>query len=288
MQQRSAFDPEHRYDVRTWDMECRRVGEDALGALIYQPSGPGPFPMLLDVHGGAWHSGSRTQNALLDGELAAAGMVVMALDFRSAPQHPYPAQVVDVHYATRWLKAHASELNGDPDTLGGLGTSSGGHTVLLSAMRPSDPRYGAFPLEEGPDVDSTLKYVLALWGVLDPYARYFFALETGREALAARGDDYFLSKAAMQEGNPQMLLERGEQEDLPAVLIIQPTPDGNIPRSMPERFVEAYRAAGGSIELEWFEGARHGFARKPSPETDRALGLMKAFVGRQLAALGTA
>ena len=86
----------------------------------------------------------------------------------------------------------------------------------------------------------------------------------------------------MKEGNPQLILERGEAAELPPVLILQGTADDNLPLAIPHRFVESYRAAGGNVELELFPGMPHGFARDPGPETDRALALMKAFIARQL------
>jgi acetyl esterase len=229
--------------------------------------------------------GDRTQNALIDRALAAWGMVVVALDFRVAPAHPYPAQVQDVHYAIRWTKAHATEMNVDAGTVGGFGTSAGGHTLLLAAMRPHDPRYAALPLPEAPDVDSSVAYALLLWPVLDSWARYRYAQSGGPEHLVARHRDYFVTDAAMQEGNPQGVLDRGEAELLPPSLIVQPIPDRNIPREIPERFVAAYRAAGGTVELEWFPEEPHGFARQEGGQTERALEVMKRFIARQLAAI---
>ena len=105
----------------------------------------------------------------MDLVLAASGIVVAAVDYRLAPDDPYPAQVQDVNFATRWLKAHANDFNADPNSIGGLGATSGGHTVMLSAMRPKDPRYAALPLPEGQNFDATLLYLLCCWPVLDPF-----------------------------------------------------------------------------------------------------------------------
>ena len=120
-------------------MEYLRVGNVTRQVRIYQPEGPGPFPVLLSVHGGAWSRGDHTNNPLTNLPLAASGMVVAAIGLRVAPEFPYPLQVQDTNYATRWLKVHAGEFNGDASSLGAIGYSSGGHTVPLSAMRPDDP-----------------------------------------------------------------------------------------------------------------------------------------------------
>jgi acetyl esterase len=277
------YDPEQSYKVRVHDVTYREDQEGSWLARIYQPEGAGPFPALLDVHGGAWNRGSYTNNERIDQALAESGLVVAAIALRLAPQYPYPAQVADVNYATRWFKAHARDFNADARMVGGLGTSSGGHTIMLSAMRPQDPRYRAFALEGADDkVDATLSYVLAGWPVLDPYARYLYAKESGYDRLMESTEAYFLTKEAMREGNPQLILERRESAELPPVLILQGTADDNVPLSIPHRFVEAYRAAGGAVELELFPGMPHGFGSKPGAESDRALALMKAFVARRL------
>jgi acetyl esterase len=194
--------------------------------------------------------------------------------------------VQDVNYATRWLKAHAADFNGDPESVAGLGTSSGGHTVMLSALRPRDPRYSVLELSEEPEVDATLRYVLCLWAVLDPHTRYLYAKEFGRDQLVTWSEAYFLTEDAMREGNPQSVLERGEQTDLPPTLVIEPIPDDNVPESIPQRFVGSYREAGGHVEIERFQDAYHGFMREQSANTEAALAVIKGFVARQLSALG--
>jgi acetyl esterase len=278
------YDPEQHYQVRVHDVVCREDQDGPRLARIYQPEGAGPFPALLDIHGGAWNRGSYTNNERIDQALAESGLVVAAIALRLAPQYTYPAQVVDVNYATRWLKSHAGDFSADARMVGGLGTSSGGHTVMLSAMRPHDPRYRALAVSGAADsVDATLSYVLAGWPVLDPYARYLYAKENRYDRLAESTEAYFVTQQAMQEGNPQFILEHREPAQLPPVLIVQGTADDNVPLSIPHRFVESYRAAGGSVELELFPGMPHGFGSKPGAESDRALALMKAFVASQLA-----
>jgi acetyl esterase/lipase len=282
------YDPAAQYEVKTEDVEYRREGGDAWLARVYRPQGTGPFPALLDVHGGAWSMGDRLNDAPMDTALAASGMVVVAIDFRLAPQHPYPASLADVNYATRWLKARATDIGADPRHLGGLGSSSGGHQIMLSAMRPRDPRYAAIPLAEAPHADASLAYVLACWPILDPYARYLFAQETGRKELVTRTEGFFLTVDAMQEGNPQRILDRSEAAELPPVVLFQGTADTNLTVEMSERFVASYRAAGGQAELELFPDMPHGFGNQSGPESERAIALMKAFVARQLAAAAPA
>lgn len=279
----SIYDPMRKYDVLISDVEYRRAQQESWLARVYKPRGAGPFPALLCVHGGAWSGGDRHSERLIAKRLATTGLIVVAIDFRSAPYHPYPAQVADINYATRWLKSHAADFDSDARFVGGLGSSSGGHTVMLSAMRPHDPRYTGIRLPESKEDDATLMYVLATWPVLDPYSRYLFAKETGRSHLVTATEGYFVTEDAMREGNPQLILDRGEDVTLPPALVIHGTADENVPSSISERFSASYRSAGGAIELELFPDQHHGFGRSPGPETNRALDLMKSFVACQLA-----
>jgi acetyl esterase len=280
-----GYHPERQYAVSERDVSYLTVDGESLPARIYQPDGDGPFPLMVDIHGGAWHAGRYWQNQVLSRAIAASGMVVVAFEFRRAPHHPYPIQVQDVHYGIRWAKAHATELSAIPEHVGGLGTSAGGHTLMLIAMRPHDPRYGALPLRGAPNVDATIGYTLMLWAVLDPHYRYLYERREGLDQHADSSVDYFLNEATMIEASPQAILDRKEPVPLPPTLIVQPVPDINIPREIPERFSESFRAAGGTAEVAWFPGESHGFAREAGESTERALVVMKAFIARQLAAV---
>ena len=295
------YDPRGQFDVRVEDVEYRRDGAESWLARVHQPAGPGPFPALLEVHGGAWNTNDRTQNAALDEALAASGLVVVAIDFRLGPRAPYPASLADVNYATRWLKAHAGDFNATAVALGGLGLSSGGHMVMLSAMRPHDPRYTALPLDTAPNgsasgasaagtsdsaADASLAYVMMGWPVLDPLARYRYARGLGRTTLVESHDRYFVDETTMEEANPQLILERGEAVELPPALLFQGAADDVLSPRTAERFVEAYGRAGGLVELALYPGAGHGYAREPGPNTTRTVALLKSFVARQLTAIG--
>jgi len=126
---------EQAFEVNVQDVEYQQQGAKSWLARIYQPKGDGPFPTMVDVHGGAWHNGDRTNNARMDEALAARGILVAALDFRQPPEAGYPASICDVNLGTRWLKARADEFNGT-GAVGAIGVSSGGHQVVLSGLRP--------------------------------------------------------------------------------------------------------------------------------------------------------
>jgi acetyl esterase len=277
-----SYDPTRHYDFTVEDVEYRRDGTRSWLALMYRPQGAGPFPALLDIHGGAWNNGVRTDNPAIAEGLAASGVVVASIDFRMGGQDPYPSSLADINYATRWLKARAADFNADAATVGGLGVSSGGHLIMLSGMRPHDPRYTALPLAGAPGVDGTLAYVISCWGVLDPYGRYLMAQEKGNQELMANHERYFLTTDAMQESNLIAILQRGEKVELPPALLIQGTADVGVPQGMVENVASLYGAAGGDVELALFQDMPHGIAGWSPSEVTRMIERIKGFIAQRL------
>jgi acetyl esterase len=261
--------PDH--EVITEDIEYLRVDGVALSARLYRPRGDGPFPAVIGVHGGAWTSGDKLNNASLDHAVAASGAVVLAIDFRLAPQWPYPAAIADINYGIRWLKANAARLGSRPDWVGALASSSGGHQMLLNALRPDDASYAAIASPE--PVDATIAYAVACWPIADPPARYRMAKARGNERLVKSHDDFFGSEAAMAEASPQAILERmAERRDavrLPPLLVLQGTNDDNVTPDMAENLVAAWRAASGRAGLETFDAMPHAFVTR-EPDTAQA------------------
>jgi acetyl esterase/lipase len=251
------------YDIDVEDVEYLRHGDQPLLARLFKPRGQGPFPAVIDLHGGAWCRGDRFNDTLLNEALAKSGVVVAALDFRMPPVAPYPASVADINYGIRWLKTQATALGSRPDLLGALGISSGGHQAMLIGMRPHDPRYAALPLPaDAPAVDASLRFVVLCWPVIDPLGRYHYAKklkESGEpypdlvDSVLPCHDEYWQTETAMAEGNPVLALESRERVELPPVLYVQGTEDLAHPRVDLNRFVENYRRVGGQVELE----ARH-------------------------------
>ena len=267
------------YQFMVEDIVFHHDTKDRL-ARLYQPAGTGPFPAVLQVHGGAWNNKNRTdgQNTALD--LCAAGIVVLAIDFRNAPEAPYPASLQDINYGMRWLKAHAGEFGSSAGQVGAYGTSSGGHQTLLAAIRPDDPRYRALPLAEAPDMDAKLAYVVSGWGVLFPLERYKVAKAKGDEDLVKGHDRFFGSEDAQIEATPALIIERGEKVYLPPALVFQGTQDQWTTVELAQRFADDYRKAGGDIDLELYDGAKHTFVNEHPFEANsvKAVQTMIAFI----------
>jgi len=266
-------------DFRADDVEYQRQDGQALLARLYQPIGPGPFPAVLEVHGGAWTGGDRFNNVAIAEALAADGIVVLSIDFRMPPQAGYPDTIADVNLGIRWLKANAEKFHSRADLVGGLGTSSGGHMLLLSAFRPNDPRYGKLPLP-GSNVDASLRFAIACWPVADPLERYRAKKAAGQDRFVVAHDRFWPSEAAMEEASPTLMLKRGETVAKPPVLIMQGTADDNLTPTMADDFAAAYNAAGGTVTKEIFPDQPHAFIPNAptSPASLRALALIRSFV----------
>ncbi len=276
------YDPRAQFEARIRDVEYRHDGTKSWLARVYEPQGAGPFPMLIDIHGGGWMKYDRFEDAPVDAELARHGIVVVALDFHLASEAPYPASLVDINYAIRWFKAHAARFGASPASVGAIGYSSGGHQAMLTAMRPHDKRYAALPLAAAPEVDARVEYVIVCWPVIDPLARHLYAKGIGNEALASLSDNYFRTPDGITEGNPSAILERGEPVLTPPALYLQGTEDAAVPMRLSQAFVGAYAKAGGHIELYMAPGAPHIFLWKESDAATRGLALLKSFIQRQL------
>jgi acetyl esterase len=280
---KTAYDPAAKFEISVSEVEMRRNSAGRmLKARIYQPKGPGPFPTVLDLHGGARNAKDCTAEEPMDRAIAGSGVLVVAIDLTWAKEAPYPASVQDANYGVRWLKSKAATWNGDASKIGVYGSSSGGQVAELLGMRPQDPRYNAIPLPEAPHVDATVAYVAMRSPVSDPLARYKNAEKLKRDAMMKNHTLYFNPWDNIHESNPQEILDRHEKVTLVPFLIMAGSLDDNVLPEIQKKFVESYKTAGGDIQFELFEGAEHEWVATPGPLTVRAQEMVKAFIARQL------
>lgn len=274
-----AFDPAAGFPVDEEDVEYARASGDPLLARVYRPRGAeGPLATLVDVHGGAWTFFDRTADAYFDRALAACGLVVVALDFRQAPAHRHPAAVDDVVTGIRFFRTNAARFGVDPARIGLVGGSSGGHLLLLVALR----------------ADADVSFALPLWPIADPGARYRYLLERlanprpsrdpffEAEILKQAHETYFADLAAMDAASVPHVIASGRAERLPPIWVAHPELDENVTLGMTQHLVDTYRRAGGPAELCVFEGVGHAFANFPGEAADRCIVRMTEFIGRQL------
>jgi acetyl esterase len=280
----TAYNPAAKFEIKVWDVEFLKTPKRQLMARVYQPQGAGPFPVLLDLHGGAWNNKDRFANAPMDEAAAKSGVLVVAIDMTQAPMAPYPACVQEASYGIRWLKSKAAEWKGDASTLGVLGSSSGGHVAELIGMRPNHPTYNSIKLQEAPNLNDSVAYIATRSPISDPYARFQQAEKMKRDSMIKNSTTFFNPWETIYEANPQQMLDRKEKVSLPPLLIMQGALDDNVIPPIQHKFQAAYRAAGGECDLTVFEGATHEWVAEPSANTTRAHEMLKAFVAKQLQA----
>ncbi|MDZ4761127.1 MAG: alpha/beta hydrolase [Alphaproteobacteria bacterium] len=267
---------------------AKPAGADLLAMIYRDPKAKGPLPVLIDVHGGAWASGDRTGGKLYDTELAKSGLLVIAIDFRQAPAFRHPAASADVAAAVRWVRLNSGKLNADPDRIGLIGSSSGGHLALLEALRPSAAVHSGTPIASPSgafaphdDIDASVDYVVAMWPVSDPAYRYRYAKRAGLVRLVSASESYFADEAAMWDASIPRIVTAGEAKALPPILVVQPGDDSNIPQEMTFDLLRAWQARGGRADYVFYPGESHAFGHRPSEATSDLVNTIADYVRRQ-------
>lgn len=126
------------------DIVYARHGRTSLRLDILEPNGPGPHPVLMYLHGGAFAVGSKRTHRALAAAYASRGYLVCMVDYRLAPQHPFPAAVEDACTAWSWMANHAHRFGGDPHRMALAGESAGANLALAVLLACCTPRPEAF------------------------------------------------------------------------------------------------------------------------------------------------
>jgi acetyl esterase/lipase len=125
-------------------------GDPPLTLDVYRPSSAGPHPVLLQLYGGAWQRGAPEDNGSFATWFASRGYVVLAVDYRHAPQATWPAQIQDIRSALDWMLAHADEYEIDPARVALIGRSAGAQLALVAAYQAGAPGVRAVVSYYGP------------------------------------------------------------------------------------------------------------------------------------------
>jgi acetyl esterase/lipase len=219
-------------------------------------------PVLVQVHGGAWTLGSKDEQGIpLMLHMAARGWVCLAVNYRLAPRHPFPAHIVDVKRAIAWVREHGREHGADPDFVAITGGSAGGHLAALAALTANDPEYQ--PGFE--DADTSVQAAVPHYGVYD------FAGATGsRKALRMR--DTFLGPRVLRK-DPRQHLEDFEKASpllrvhaaAPPFLVLHGARDTLVEVAQARAFVEALREVSEQpVAYAELPGTQHAFDVFPS------------------------
>ena len=219
---------------------------------VYCPAAPGPLPVVVFFHGGGFVLGTLTSHDASCRELASgAGCLVVAVDYRLAPEHPFPAAVEDALAATEWVAAHAAELGADPDRLGVAGDSAGGNlaaVVCLLARDKGGPRI-RHQLLIYPTVDLT-------GGDWPSYGEFGEGYLLTRQDMLWFMGLYFGPDADRRDVRASPLLAASHAGLPPATIL---TAELDPLRDEGEAYGERLRAAGVPVSVRRCEGQIHGF-----------------------------
>ena len=217
----------------------------SLVADLYLPKGSGPFPGVIYLHGGGWRNGNRSQLRRQATLMAKHGFVGMAIEYRLAPAHPYPAALDDAKDAVRWLRRHAKEYNVNSDHIAAVGSSAGGH---LAAMLGVDST--STPGRHRRDDDASVQAVVAFNGIFD-----LKSMPPSTMISDLVGATCAAAPSKCREASPIDHIHPG----LPPFLILHGTADATAPYAQADAFVNALRSDHDAVEIFVAEGAPHTF-----------------------------
>ncbi|MDZ7618583.1 MAG: sulfatase-like hydrolase/transferase [Patescibacteria group bacterium] len=175
--------PPLAYKMRDW--QWAEVDGKPLTLDAWWPHGPGPWPMVIWVHGGGWHSGFKELGNYTARRIASQGYVVLSINYRLAPEHPFPAAVEDCLGAIVWAKREAARFNGDPTRVAIAGESAGGNLAAMAAYAADSDRFHPTGARPG-DPDPFVRAVIPVYGLFDFQAHAAEPESTERKQLLER------------------------------------------------------------------------------------------------------
>lgn len=250
-----------------------------VGADIIVPPGAPPFPTLIYLHGGGWSIGSPATHAKLARQLCAgAGAVVVNVDYRLAPEHPFPTPVDDCVAAARWTRAAIQRFGGDPERIAIGGDSAGGN---LSAVVVNELRG-----------EINFRAVLLIYGAFDmaasrrDYDRY--APEEDpvlpKYSMDLMMQAYLPHSASLDD--PRISPIKADLGHFPPACLLCGTWDPLLGESL--HMHETLQRAGRQSHLHTYLDMPHAFLQLGPPEADQAINTACAFLRAHLSPKGSA
>ena len=227
------------------------VAGASIGARVYKPEGAGPHPVVVFFHGGGFAVGDLDSHDDVARAIARdAAAVVVAVDYRLAPEHPFPAAPNDCIAATRWIAAHAADFDGDARRLAVCGDSAGGNLSAVVAQQARDAG--------GP----AIAFAALIYPATD--------ITDDGGSMKENATGYFLDDAAIQWFMNHYIAE-SQMTDPLASPALHPNLAGLPPtfittcefdplRDQGEAYGAALRAAGVPVEVKRYDGMIHGVA----------------------------
>ena len=244
------------------DIVYAKAGDKELTLDLARPTGKGPSPCVVLLHGGGWRMGNKKDVRGWLTFLAEEGYVAASVGYRLAPDATFPAQIEDAKTAVRFLRANANKYGIDKDRFAAMGWSAGGHLACMLGL--TDPKCG-FEGKESPDQSSRVQAVVDYFGPTDLAA-------FGKNELAQRGmlgpfigAKYNDNPKAHDKASPVKYVTK----DAPPFLIFHGTKDWVVPVEQSRLLAEKLKDVGASVKLVEVPGEGHGWEGKPNAETTR-------------------
>ena len=238
--------------VRSYDVSYAHVGDQDLKLDLVRPKqGNGPFPVIVVIHGGAWRAGDKAQHRDLLDRFASHGYVAVSPQYRFCPKEIFPAQVLDVKAAVRWLKTHAAEYQIDPARIGAMGFSAGGHLALMLGLTDADDGLDRDVPADAPTTQ--VQAVVNYFGPTDLAANDIPAISRPllRDFLGGSAEE---KPELAQQASPLKYVT----SDDPPVLTFQGTRDPLVPYSQALKLADAITSVQGKGRVELLLGGGHG------------------------------
>ena len=269
----SALHPNYIADI----VYANHGGIDLHIDMLTQAKKGDRFPCLVYVQGSGWQKQLTKLYLPKMMPFAFAGYVVACVEYRTAEEAPFPAQIQDARAAVRFLRAHAEDYGIDPEHIALMGDSSGGHTVLMASIADGfledTPDYPAF--------SSKVNCVIDFYAPTDLLARGMDARWDGIDPDRMRS---FAFRADTQEGVVENLKKANPlayisaDRPLPPILIMHGDRDPLVPFSQSELLFEKLRETGHEVEFFKIAGAGHGIGFWIDPVYKTCIGFLHAYI----------
>jgi len=252
----------------TWqpNLEYSNPNDEHLQLNLALPSsGDGPFPAVLCIHGGGFRAGTRAGYDALCIKLAEKGYVAATITYRLAPKHKFPAAIYDTKAAVRWLRANAATYKINPERIGVMGGSAGGHLAQFLGVTAHMPRF------EGdggnPNQSSSVTCVVNFFGPSDFTKSYGKSVDAGEVLPLWLGGNLETARPLHIQASPLYWVTPAAAP----TLCIHGTEDKYVAHEQAVWLVDRLKAATVEAELLTLPGAGHGFKGRDAEIADRAM-----------------
>lgn len=239
--------------------------------VVYVPDKPGVYPAVLDIHGGGWKDRQVENDKPMMERLAARGFVTALVAYRLSGDAKYPAALTDCKSAVRYLRANSGKFRIDPDRIGVMGGSAGGHLSGLLAMTSGLPEFeGDGP---NPGVSSAVKAAIVMAATMD--LSQPAGTKTGPGSIAFFGAEFSAIPDVYKAASPITHVRAG----VPPTIFIEGEKDGlKFGRA---EMQEKLRALGIETDLHTLKDAPHPFWMS-QPWLDETVDIAATFFKKHL------